>query len=270
MTDEPLLNSMNTQVVNFLSTQKRPVYWLGKTNTQIIQSLSQLHVLNATQKHALLSRVSCVLHEYTHRAHIYSFLYHFGRGVVTIGSLIVPALLSIQSVGGNSISPYSYYVYWVTWSLSLLVTMFNGILTLFKIEKKYYYLNTINEQVRSECWQYIQLTGKYGGHHYKPNISTHQNELVFFTHAIERIKLTQTNDEYWKSQENAPQVPNGAPIERKQIEGLFTPTPLQEQLMEQNVLYYIDGQGVGQRKQPQEGTPTTPGTQTKTTETLPV
>jgi hypothetical protein len=248
MIEEPLLGRMDSGVVNFLSQKKSQLRWLGKSNIQIIESLAELRDIDPIQKKALLSRVSIILREYGHRAYVFSIMFHFGRGIVTVGSLIVPALLSIQSAGSNAAMIYSVDVYWVTWALSLLVTIFNGVLTLFKIEKKYFYLNTICEQVRSECWQFIQLTGKYGGHHYNPNHSTHQNELVYFTHALERIKLNQTNDEYWKSQENAPQVPNGLPIERKQIEGLFTPTPLQEQLVvEQNNEYNIDGSLKGKR-----------------------
>jgi hypothetical protein len=113
----------------------------------------------------------------------------------------------------------------------LLVTICNGILTLFKVEKKYYYLNTLQEQVRSETWQYIHLTGKYGGHHYSPEASTHLNEIVHFTHALERIKLNQTNDEYWKSQDTQTQQPTNNLYNKRGIDGLYSPTPNGPQLL---------------------------------------
>ena len=35
---------------------------------------------------------------------------------------------------------------------------------LVKIDKKYYFLNTTLERLRSEGWQYFSLTGRYSGH----------------------------------------------------------------------------------------------------------
>ena len=82
--------------------------------------------------------------------------------------------------------------------MSLLVTMSNGVLTLFKVEKKYYYLHTVLEQLLSEAWQYVGLTGRYSGELCKPEKPTHKNQFVFFTHAIERIKMKQVEEEYYK------------------------------------------------------------------------
>jgi len=207
------------------------VFWRGKANHQLLEALQDIEGLDNIQKKAMLYRVSSLVDEYTHRANVYGTLYHFGRATVTIGSLIVPALLSIQ--GGSTPIPYANEIYWFTWCTSLLVTTFNGILTLFKVEKKYFFLTTTMEQVRSEGWQYISLTGRYGGHHHKPNPSTHSNEYAFFTHAIERIKLNQTHEEFWKTQDtdsaNA-EPPNVTAIERKKLNGLFTPTPAEGQL----------------------------------------
>jgi hypothetical protein len=205
------------------------VFWRGKANHQLLEALQDIEGLDNIQKKAMLYRVSSLVDEYTHRANVYGTLYHFGRAAVTIGSLIVPALLSIQ--GGSTPIPFANEIYWFTWCTSLLVTTFNGVLTLFKVEKKYFFLTTIMEQVRSEGWQYISLTGRYGGHHHKPNPSTHSNEYAFFTHAIERIKLNQTNEEFWKTQDTDSNTePNVTAIQRKQLNGLFTPTPAEGQL----------------------------------------
>lgn len=230
--EESILNFPNP-IISKRNTPKITaplVFWRGKANHQLLEALQDIQGLEELQKKAMLYRVSSLVDEYTHRSHVYRTLYHLGRAIVTIGSLIVPALLSIQ--GGSSNTAYSIEIYWVTWCLSLLVTTFNGILTLFKVEKKYFFLTTVMEQVRSESWQYISLTGRYGGHHHKPNPSTHSNEYAFFTHAIERIKLNQTNEEFWKTQDTDTNAqPNVGAIQRKQIEGLFTPTPAEGQLL---------------------------------------
>ena len=214
--------------VNFTLPHRNLIMWRNMANRQLLEALNEIKGLDSLSKKALLYRTSNILDEYTVRAGWYSGFHHVGRAIVTIGSLSVPALLSIQSGASTVVAPY---LYWLTWSISLLVTIFNGILTLFKVEKKFYYLNTLEEQVRSEGWQYIHLTGKYGGHHFSPEKSTHINEIVHFTHALERIKLNQTNDEYWKSQEAQIQQP----VQHDNIKGLYglyTPTPSGQHLFD--------------------------------------
>lgn len=221
--DEALL-----ETPNYIPPHPSLILWRGRANQQLLEALNDIQGIDGLSKKALLYRTSSVLDEYTQRAYLYTWVYHGGRSIVTIGSLIVPALLSIQN-GGGGLNSYANELYWLTWTTSLLVTMFNGILTLFKIEKKYIYLNTLQEQVRSEGWQFVQLTGKYGGHHYSSQISTHKNELIHFTHSLERIKLNQTNEEFWKSQESQTKSPNSS--DKKDLDGLFTPTPSTEQLL---------------------------------------
>ena len=215
--------------VNFTLPHRNLIMWRNMANRQLLEALNEIKGLDSLSKKALLYRTSNILDEYTVRAGWYSGFHHVGRAIVTIGSLSVPALLSIQSGASTVVAPY---LYWLTWSISLLVTIFNGILTLFKVEKKFYYLNTLEEQVRSEGWQYIHLTGKYGGHHFSPEKSTHINEIVHFTHALERIKLNQTNDEYWKSQESQIQQPVHSQYSKKGLDGLFSPTPNGPQLLQ--------------------------------------
>ena len=225
---EPLLDKPSVNDSNFSRPSTQIIKIRGSANKQLLEALQEVDGIDLVSKKALLYRISGILYEYTNRAFFYSIVYHFGRGTVTIGSLIVPALLSIQG-GSSPTITYSLELYWITWSLSLFVTIFNGILTLFKIEKKYNYLNTLQEKVRSEGWQYVHLTGKYGGHHFAPDKSTHAKELVHFTHSLERIKLNQTNDEYWKTQESEVKEPNS---DKKSLEALYTPTPTTQQLLE--------------------------------------
>jgi hypothetical protein len=83
--------------------------------------------------------------------------------------------------------------------LSLLVTTFNGILVLFKVDKKYHFLHTTLERLRSEGWQYLELTGRYSGvlTNYTTQ-PTHDNQYRFFCHYVEKIKLKQIEEEYYK------------------------------------------------------------------------
>jgi hypothetical protein len=97
---------------------------------------------------------------------------------------------------------------------------------LFKIDKKYYFLNTTLERLRSEGWQYFSLTGRYSGHFIKSGKPTHANQFVYFTHYIEKIKMKQVEEEYYKAEEKTAQTPNGNQLnQRTQEQELYPPSP---------------------------------------------
>jgi len=92
-------------------------------------------------------------------------------------------------------------IYWVTWITSLLVTTCNGLLTLFKIDKKYMFLHTNKEHIISEGWQYAGLSGRYSGFYTPGQDPTHANQYIFFCHMIEKIRMREVEDEYHRLQE---------------------------------------------------------------------
>ena len=182
------------------------------------------------QKQIIKVRYLNILENFQRRCRNYSYLFYLGHFTVTVGSLFVPALLSIQNsdksytfTGEN----FSVQVYWSTFVISILVTIFNGILTLFKVDKKYYFLNTTLERLRSEGWQYFSLTGRYSGHLVKHGPPSHANQFVFFTHYTEKIKMKQVEEEYYKADEKTAQVaPTGGHIiTQASSQDLYPPSP---------------------------------------------
>lgn len=168
--------------------------------------------LSVTQKQIIQSRYLHILENFQKRTRNHSILFFIGHFIVTVGSLFVPALLSVQNSGSNytfNITNFTVQIYWAAFIISLMVTICNGILTLFKVDKKYYFLNTTLERLRSEGWQYFGLTGRYSGHLIGNRQPTHQNQFVYFTHYIEKIKMKQVEEEYYKTDEKTTQVPNG-------------------------------------------------------------
>jgi len=153
--------------------------------------------LTQHQKDILVFRFTNVLRNYKRRSCLYAGWFHTLRFLVTVGSLIVPALLSVNF--DTTCDPKVYTIlYWVTWTLSLLVTTSNGVITLFKVDKKYYMLHTIYEQLQSEGWQFMELSGKYSGFYTPNHTPTYENQFKYFCHAIEKIKMRQVEDEYYK------------------------------------------------------------------------
>jgi hypothetical protein len=163
----------------------------------------ELSDLTDLQRKILIKRYCKVVVLYQLRVWRINLYFNLMRFIVTVGSLIVPALLSIQTPGSKNDWINHEGIYWSTWTISLAVTMSNGILTLFKIDKKYYSLNTILQHLRSEGWQYLELTGRYSGH-YGNHVTkpTHKNQFVYFSNMIEKIVMRQVEDEFYKVTES--------------------------------------------------------------------
>lgn len=197
-----------------------------KSNFQNI--LNELD-LSAVQKQIIITRYLSILENFQRRSRNYSYLFFSGHFIITVGSLFVPALLSIQNSDktftGNNVT---VEVYWATFVISLLVTIFNGVLTLFKIDKKYYFLNTTLERLRSEGWQYFSLTGRYASHN-NSQPTTHANQFLYFTHYIEKIKMKQVEEEYYKADEKVAQTPTGSNTNSTTVisgaQDLYPPSP---------------------------------------------
>ena len=213
----------------------RPRRCCKETSEERYESVLSTVPLQEERKNTIRRRYLPLLQDFTSRAHYYTLLFHIGHLIITVGSLIVPALLSVQYT--SSLADYQNNIYWLTWTLSLLVTTFNGILVLFKVDKKYYYLHTATERLRSEGWQYLALTGRYSGilTHHKEE-PTHENQFRFFCHYVEKLKMKQVEEEYYKYEEAAnPAAPGQKPADgilppslNKEIAGMAPPDSVKE------------------------------------------
>lgn len=143
------------------------------------------------KKRVLQDRYLSLLDNFQIRANRLSCMFYTSRVIMTVGSILVPAFLSIQN------SNYQTQIYWVTWIISILVTLCNGLMTLFKLDKKYYFIYTSFELLKSEGWQYMGLSGRYCPKD-TPTVPTHENQFLAFFHMTEKIKMRQVEEEYWK------------------------------------------------------------------------
>ena len=163
-----------------------------KTPEQTLFEVFENLQLEQHKKTVLQNRYLRVLEDFHSRAKTLSWSYYSVRTIVTVGSILVPAFLSIQTnPASNNI------IYWTTWIISLAVTICNGFMTLYKLDKKYFFINTTLEMLHSEGWQYIGLTGRYVP---KDAIEppSHENQFIVFFHMAEKIKMRQVEEEFWK------------------------------------------------------------------------
>lgn len=166
--------------------------WLDSKKS-VLDVFQTIKGLETYQEGIFYMRYYPIFRTYQRRCFLYALIFHSSRFIVTVGSITVPALLSLQNNDNLK---------WLVWTISLAVTIFNGILTLFKIDKKYFFLHTTTAFLEREAWQFIGLSGKYAKTHGEESSNSHEHQFPYFCEAIERIKIKQIEEEYYKAQES--------------------------------------------------------------------
>lgn len=168
--------------------------------------LDKIRTLDIHDKEIIKHRFFTIIVELEKSCNKIHYYFHLFRWLITTGSLIIPALLSIQQLDDNTslIKNHTIIIYWATWFLSILVSLCNAYYTLYKIDKQYYLYHSMYEMIRSEGWQYFQLSGKYSGHFLSDNEEpTHKNQFLLFCSEIEKMKMRLVAEEYIKSQDDS-------------------------------------------------------------------
>jgi len=202
--------------------------WSPPKTTPFERALADI-TISPLHKRILMERYNGLLLSMDMRVFRIALFFHASRGIVTVGSLIVPALLSIQYTNGTNTN---LGIYWTTWVLSLMVTVCNGMMTLLKLDKIYYHLHTVREQLISDGWQYLELTGKYSGFHTPHHHPTHENQFIFFCHSVEKIRMQQIQEEYVRVTDTNHQGQSQIKETSKapNVVNLLPPTPQQGEL----------------------------------------
>lgn len=117
--------------------------------------------------------------------------YNAFRFIVTVGSIFLPAILSIGQMDPAKLPKnFDAISYWASWTISLTVTACNGFLQLFSLDKNYFTYSIVTEQLKTEGWQYLQLSGKY------EESPSHEAAFKTFCKSIENIKRKQIEQEF--------------------------------------------------------------------------
>ena len=111
-----------------------------------------------------------------------------GNTIVQIGSVITPALISIQhieeSTGGSG-----GIIFWLCWGTSVLTGISTTLLSLFKINKKEAVYSNALRKLESEGFRYVELSDRYRT---DDPVDAHERLFsTFFTH-VESILLDET------------------------------------------------------------------------------
>jgi hypothetical protein len=158
---------------------------------QVNEIINTLELDSETDRSILKSRFLSEVIKYEDRKLHTKKYYDRFRFIVTVGSIILPAILSLGQMDPTKLPPnFDQIVYWSSWTISLMVTASNGFLQLFSLDKNYFEYALTTEQLKTEGWQYFQLSGKY------EYDESHQAAYKDFSKSIENIKRKQVEKEF--------------------------------------------------------------------------
>lgn len=166
-----------------------------------LQTAVETCSLQPEEKVYLQNRYLQIVKRYRSKYHQIHFVYKFLRMSVMVGSILIPALLTLQKDPTYIISLTTY---WTVFILSICVTLSNSIMELFHLSalNTKYWLHV--QRLETEGWQFLNLTERY------QQYSTLGDAFKKFTSRVERIHLSFVFDLLRLENKNKSDASNGA------------------------------------------------------------
>lgn len=184
--------------------------------SQNVRRITNMIQLPAEKKVILFDRYIYLTEHYQRRNDKYTAAYMILHFLIQTGSILTPALLSIQHFfasqsdssgdADNSSSSDSMYtngiynadnpIYWTTWAISVMVGLLTNYVSLFKIDKKYYRVKETYNKLVTEGWEYYELSGKYETHPDEEEEATHLSRFKIFCKEIENLQKKESRANY--------------------------------------------------------------------------
>ena len=201
---------------------------------QVNSIINTLTLDSETDRSILKSRFLAEVLKYEKRKEHTKKYYNLFRFIVTIGSIFLPAILSLGQMDPAKLPRnFDQITYWSSWTISLMVTASNGFLQLFSLDKNYFEYAITTEQLKTEGWQFFELSGKY------EDDETHQEAYKVFCKSVENIKRKQVEKEF----------PGKADVNKNKKGKKFD---FQEELMK-NLPDHLKGQIEDKKTDPEKG-----------------
>ena len=158
---------------------------------KVLPIIRTLHI-DENKRKIIIGRFVEEVELYDRKARVAETFYMIFNLIITIGSVVLPALLSIQNVNFSEDEDidqsYRDKIYWLSWCISLLISVCNGLMQLLSLSKQYGSYILVREKLIAEGWKYLELCDEYAG-------KTHKENFTSFCEEIENIKKSQTERE---------------------------------------------------------------------------
>ena len=127
---------------------------------QVYDIIDTLDLNNETEKNILRSRFLAEVLSYETRRNNTKKYYDVFRFMVTTGSILLPAILSMGQMDPAKLPKnFENISYWASWTISLMVTACNGFLQLM-LDKNYFEF-AITRTIKNRRMAVLSVPGKY-------------------------------------------------------------------------------------------------------------
>jgi hypothetical protein len=109
-------------------------------------------------------------------------LYYALRLTTIIGAVIVPALVSINAVGGAEAA-----ITWLTFAISLIVALSASVEGFFRFGDRWRHYRSLVEELKLEGWSYHELNGPYASEG-----ATHESAFPTFVERVNALLARET------------------------------------------------------------------------------
>ena len=131
------------------------------------------------------------------RRSLFKLWYYFIRIFIQTGTLLTPAILSLQLFSSYVIA--GTFIAWITWGMMVMVAIFNSMVGIFDLDRKLVLYSTATEALQQEIWKYLEISGEYSEF---PSNTTHNDLFHMFCTNMEHLIYKITNMETTFLQKN--------------------------------------------------------------------
>lgn len=158
-----------------------------KTDTcNMMKNIIEVIELEDYKKIIFIDRYWRILNDYENKHKTYKLLNNIGSSITLFGTVVTPALLTIQDKHRETL-------FWLTWGVSLTTGLVTSLMSLFSVSKKCYISKRIYQKLISEGWSYLSLSCKYSI--YKSDENPHSCAFNDFFSRVEKIlKISQIKE----------------------------------------------------------------------------
>lgn len=127
--------------------------------------------------------------------------YNILRFIVTVGSMVLPTLQTIQS--DPKVSAVDNEIFWAAIGTSLTVMIANGMIQMFGFDKKYVIYHLAVERMKAIGWQWLERSGKYA---LNPDgtMADYADNWAMFWNDLEKVKSLTVGSVYGGDDSSGP------------------------------------------------------------------
>jgi hypothetical protein len=159
--------------------------------------------LSKYRRNILKKRYTKLVIYYENYANNIRWKYNTCRIIISIGSMILPTLQTIQN--NENVSFIKNEIFWAAIGTSLSVMISNNLISMFSLDRRYIMYAVTAEKLKSVGWKYFELSDIFSN-------KSHKDNWVLFWNEVEKIKKLQVIAEFTdnddKQHESLPPIEN--------------------------------------------------------------